>query len=119
MTDDRAPDLNQVLADARGEAAVLRSHGHVLQAESIEKVVEAVAGAMDDYLTLLTESEAMLFTGRKQPYLRDRFWDWQHRGLACWDEPHRRRLYRRIALEHRGNAEAAQAAGREAVRSTG
>jgi hypothetical protein len=119
VTDERHPDLTQVLTDARGEAAVLRSHGHVLQAESIEKLVEAVAKSMEDYLTLLTETEAMLFTGRKQPYLRDRFWEWQRRGLAVWDEQHHRRLYRRLALEHRGNAEAARQAGREAVRSTG
>jgi hypothetical protein len=118
MTDTKPP-LEQVLADARGEAAVLRSHGHILQAESVEKVVDAVAASMADYLTKLTESEAMLFTGRKQPYLRDRFAAWERRGLAVWDEHGRRRLYRRLALEHRGNHEAALEAGREAARRTG
>lgn len=114
-----APPLEHVLADALGEAAVLRSHGHTLQAESIEKVCEAVTTSMADYLTKLTETEAMMFTGRQQPYLRDRFTSLEQRGLAVWDEGGRRRLYRRLALEHRGNEEAAREAGRKAARRTG
>jgi hypothetical protein len=108
------PSLEIVLADAREEAAILRSHSHKAQADSMEKICDAVAAAMADYLALLTESEAMLYTGLKLPALRRRFTSLAARGLALWDG--KRRLYRRCALEHRGNAEAAHEAGRRAAR---
>jgi len=112
----QSPELEQVLADAREEAAVLRSHSHKAQAESIERVCAAVAEAMPDYLHWMTEAEAELYTGLKTAALRARFHALEERGLAKWDHDRRRRMYRRIGLEHRGNAEAAKQAGQLAVR---
>jgi hypothetical protein len=110
--------LEQVLADAREEANVLRVHSHRAQAESIDKVCAAVATMMADYLTWLNEADAELYTGLKTPALRARFASLQQRGLAKWDHERRQRMYRRVALEHRGNNEAAREAGRRAAQST-
>lgn len=110
-------DLETVLADAREDAKILRSHSHQAQAESIEQVCAAVAKAMADYLCWMSEAEAELFTGLKTPALRARFRSLMERDLAKWGE-RGQRLYRRLGLEHRGNSEAAKEAGRRAARKT-
>lgn len=104
--------LEEVLADARGEAAVLRAHGHKGQAESIEKVCEAVTAAAYEYLNWLTEPEARLRSGHSTEYLRARFARWLEQGLARWDG--RKRQYRAVVIPQRGNREAAREAGRRA-----
>jgi hypothetical protein len=109
------PDLDQVLADARQEVVILRSNGNKLQAKTLERFADRVAASMVDYLTWLPEDRATLYSGLKAPALRSRFPSLELRGLAKWDEGGRRRLYRRQALEHRGNAEAAREAGRRAA----
>lgn len=89
--------LEQVLADARGEAAVLRHNGHTVQAASIERVVDAVAESMAAFLEILSESEAQLRSGWSVERLRGRFAEWEARGLAMLDERGKRR-YRAIVL---------------------
>ena len=107
--------IEQVLADARERVATLRYEGHPIQAASVARVVDDVTEALHEYLTTLSESEAMLYTGRKEDYLRARFGAWEARGLAMWDASGRHRRFRRCVLEHRGNAEAARAAGERAA----
>lgn len=58
------PTLEQVLADCRGEAAVLRANGHGAQAASMDAVCDRVREAMRDYLDWLSEDEARLMSGR-------------------------------------------------------
>lgn len=104
--------LEQVLADARGEAAVLRSHGHKAQADSVEKVCEAVTAAAYEYLNWLSEAEARLRSGHSTEFLRARFARWLEQGLARWDG--KRRQYRAVVIPQRANREAAREAGRRA-----
>jgi hypothetical protein len=106
-------DLGQLLADLRGEAAVLRSHGQGAQARTLEAACDRVQDCMVDYLAELTEGEAALYTGRTTATVRGWFPALEARGLARLRN--HRRLYRRMALDHRGNAEAARAAGQRAV----
>lgn len=106
--------LEQVLQDAVKEATVLRQHGHQDQAKTLERMAEKVRASAEEYLDWLPEQLATLYTGRAVPWLRARFAGWEARGLARW--AHRRRQYRRIVLEHRGNVDAARAAGERAVR---
>jgi hypothetical protein len=106
--------LDQVLTDAKEQASVLRYHGHHDQARALEDFVSRVSGAASEYLAWMSETEATLYTGRTVEWLRGRFAAWEQRGLARYE--HRRRHYRRIILEHRGNAEAARAAGERAGR---
>ena len=106
--------LDQVLADARQEVVILRANGNKLQAKTLERFADLVAESMVDYLTWLTEERATLYTGLKAPALRRRFPALEERGLAKWDNQGRRRLYRQIGLNHRGNIEAAREEGRRA-----
>jgi hypothetical protein len=103
-----------VLADLRGEAAVLRRAGHVNQADRDLALAEKLVASMPEYFAWLTEEQAATYTGHNGDWLRARFTAWEARGLAKLEGRHR--SYRRCILEHRGNAEAAREAGRRAVR---
>lgn len=105
--------VEQVLADALERAALLRSEGHPIQAATIERVVAEVKAALPEFSTWVSETDAMLFTGRKADYLRARFPFWEQRGLAAFHG--RIRFFRRCVLEHRGNPEAVRGAGRRAI----
>lgn len=74
--------LATTLADFREEAAVLRRHGHVAQADTIERVCTAVAHAAHDYLTWIPEHEAQLRSGFGPDYFRTRRVAWGEDGLA-------------------------------------
>jgi len=99
--------LEEVLADHRGQAAVLRHNGHPIQAASVEAVCDAVAASMVDYLTLLTEEQAMSRSGRGTDFLRSRFPAWESAGLAFREG--RRRQYRALIVPPRPNLDAARA----------
>jgi hypothetical protein len=81
--------LEQVLADAREDAAALRRHGHKHDAELIEALCDKVADAAFEYLNWLTEGEAKLRSGHSAEY-------------------------RAVCVPQRGNREAAREAGRRA-----
>lgn len=102
--------LEQVLADARGEAAVLRSHGHASQAKSIEAVADAVADAMRSYLTLLTEKEASMRSGWSEVRLRGRFAEWEASGFAALGA-RGKRMYRECIVPARSDRSADRLAG--------
>lgn len=107
--------LEDVLADARERAAILRSEGHGLQARSIEQLCDEVKSARDMrmYLDWLDEPDAALYAGREAVTLRRHFAALESRDMARWHNG--RRQYRRQALDHRGNAEQARAAGERAA----
>lgn len=103
-------ELEQVLADYRGEAQCLRANGHAAQAESIERVCTHVAEAMEAYLDWLTEDQARTRSDRSLDFLRARFPIWETAGLARWSATKpRRRQYRRLIIPLRANLEAARA----------
>lgn len=108
------PEIEEVLAEHRGQAAVLRHNGHRLQAESIERVCEDVSAALAAYLDWLTEEEAQLASGWSVTRLRRAFPGWEAIGMAKLEGVGRRarRRYRRIIVPQRPQAFAAYAAGR-------
>ena len=106
--------LEDVLADWRGQAAVLRHRGHGLQAETIEQVCRDVATAAEDYLSWLSETEACLRSGRSAKWLRDRWPEWERMGNA--KRRGRYREYRMIIVPRDANIIAAREAGRRAAR---
>lgn len=108
-------DLSQVLADAREDAALLRKHGHPEQADSIAKLCDAVAESARDYLWWLSESEAVLRSGRAIRWLRTRFREWESTGNARRDGKGTRQ-YRALVIPQRVHKSAAREAGREAAR---
>jgi hypothetical protein len=108
--------LEQVLADARERAQMLRIEGHPAQAASIERVCDDVAAAAEDYLNWLSESEARLRSNCSVAWLRTRFARWAESGLA--EQRGRDRYYRAVIVPQRANLEAARAAGRRAAQAS-
>lgn len=106
--------LEQVLADERGDAAVLRARGHAHDAELIESVCNKVAAAARDYLTMLPEADARLWSGKSTEWLRARFPEWAALGHA--ELRGRVRYYRAIVLPRRARVVAAREAGRAGAR---
>ena len=107
--------LEQQIADARERAQVLRLEGHNLQAATLERFLDQVIEADDMrfYLDWLDEGDAALYSGREPITLRRHFAAMELRYMARWHNG--RRQYRRQALDHRGNPEAARVRGQEAA----
>lgn len=109
-----AETLDQVIADGRGEAAVLRAHGHRAQAESLAAFVERVADAARPYLTWLSDAEAKMRSGKSVEWLRARFAAWEAAGLAKMVG--RKRYYRELVIPVRAHEDEARELGRRGER---
>lgn len=107
-TEPRA--LDQVLADWRGDAQVLRRRCDVQLAEQLERCAEEATEAAEEYLRWLSEDDAMLRSGRSRTWLRGQFPEWERQGHAR-REGHRRRMYRMLVIPQRANTLAAREAG--------
>lgn len=102
--------LTQILADARGQAAVLRRHGHAEQADALEELCDKVDEATEDFRTFISEADAQLRSGWSAGRLRRHFAQWAEEGHA---EMRRRiRYYRRLIVPRRPDLAAAREAGR-------
>ena len=106
--------LEQVLADERGSAQVLRAAGHTREADNIDRLLDRVRSSAIDYLDWLTEGEARLRSGKSVEWLRARFAVWAAAGHAKADG--RRRLYRQLVIPRRANESAARESGRRGER---
>ncbi len=110
------PQLEDVLADERGAAAVLRARGHPRDADLIEGVCERVARAAEPYLTWLSETDAKLRSGKSSDWLRSRFALWSSQGLARWSPMNKRaRQYRELIVPVRPHLDAVRARARRAA----
>lgn len=107
-------DLDQVLADFRGDAAVLRRAGHEREAQLREQLADEVAAAAYEWLLWLSETDAVLRSGRSAKWLRGRFADWERDGHARIKG--KERQYRACVVPRRSNVNAARQAGIEAAR---
>ena len=106
--------LEQVLADWRGQAQVLRLRKHQHDADLIEQICEDVAKSAQEYLEWVSEDDAIRRTRHKRPWLRARFAEWERAGHARYRN--RKREYRLIILPIGANESAAYEAGRQAGR---
>lgn len=107
--------LEQVLADWREDAQILRKHGHGREAEQLERFSIDVARAAEDYLRWVSEEDAMLRSSKSREWLRSQFPEWERMGHARREG--KRRCYRLLVIPVRANLTAAAAAGREAARA--
>lgn len=105
--------LEDVLADARGDAQVLRRHGQHAMADAQERLADAVREAMEDYLTWMSEDDAILQSDRARAWFRSRFADWA--TMECAELRNGRRYYRAMIVPRRANRSAALEAGRRAA----
>jgi len=111
--------LEQVLADYRGEAAVLRRRGAGVVADALEEFAEQVARAAEDYLTWLSEADAMGRSGKSERWLRRRFGDWYDMGHARYSGRNgRAREYRQAVVPQRLHLEAMRDDARREVART-
>lgn len=106
--------LDQLLADWRGDAAVLRRNGEVGKADLLERCATDAARAAEPWLTWLSEADAMLRSGRSREWLRGRFAAWEREGHA---RSHGKlRQYRMAIVPQRAQVATAAEAGRAAAR---
>lgn len=111
----RARDLAEVIADWRGDAAVLRRRGNAAAAEMLEQCADQAARAAEEWLLWLTEGEATLRSGHAVAWLRARFEDWRRAGHARQTGRHTR-IYRACIIPRRVNVVSAAERGRDAAR---
>ena len=74
--------LETVLADWREKASTLRSVRHQHDADLIDAFCDDVARAAEDYMSFLSETDAMLRSGKSVGWLRARFAEWLEQGHA-------------------------------------
>jgi hypothetical protein len=106
--------LEQVIADSREEAAVLRKAGNGGQADYVERMLDAIAAAAEDYTTWINEADAMIKSGLAERTLRRRFRELQDCGLARHNGRGVRE-YRACAVPPRPNVQNARARGKAAA----
>lgn len=109
-----AEDLEQVIADGRGDAAVLRRSGNQGQADHVELLVSRVAEATEDYRRRLSLSEAMIRSGLSERTLKRRHRELVDCGLAGFDERHHL-WFRACAIPQRAAVVQQRERGRRAV----
>lgn len=103
------PELSDVLANARGEAAVLRRAGNTGQAGYIDQLCDQVKDAAEDYMRWLSEDDALLKSGWSSRTLHRRFGDLVECGLARWTNGARQ--FRACAIPQRADTVGARARG--------
>jgi len=114
MVDHPPPyELAEVLANARGEAAVLRRAGNEGQADYIERLCDAVKDAAEDYMRWLEEPDALLKSGWSERTLRRRFTELLECGLARWNDG--RRQFRACGIPQRADTDAQRRRGARMV----
>ena len=115
MSEQGAAVLNQVIANERGNAAVLRAKGHGHDADLIEGVLDVVARVTLDYRTFVSEADAALRSGKTAESFRKRFTGWLELGLA--ELRGRRRMYSLAVVPRRADLEEARVAAEQAAAS--
>lgn len=109
--------LEQVIADYKHEADVLRRQGFAPDADRLERVLREIENAAVDYLKRLSEDDAIFRSGRSRAWLRSNFPKWMAMGHAgFYDDRPRARWYRQLILPLRANRDAARDAGRRGER---
>ena len=113
-------DLETVLADWRERATGARRVKDERVADLLDEICQDVADATEDYRKWLSESDAMIRCGRKRYWLRARFGEWAHAGLARWSTKNSRlREYRAMVIPQRFDRAALQADATRAARGEG
>lgn len=75
-------DLNEIIANAREQANVLRLTGNAGQAEYVDQLVTQIADATEEVRKWISEADAHLRSGWSMRTLRRRFQEWLVTGHA-------------------------------------
>lgn len=74
--------IEEQLANYREEAVILEKAGHSRDGTLLRRVADEVTAALGDYLRWLSETEASLWAGRSERWLRENYEAWELRGDA-------------------------------------
>lgn len=105
--------LAQVIADRREDARALERNLDKRVARILFSLLDDVEAAARDYLTMLPEAEAVLWSGRSATWLRGQFKQLAEAGNA--EMRGRARFYRAICLPRKQRLADAYAQGKEAA----
>jgi hypothetical protein len=106
--------LDELLAEYRADAAVLRRYGDVQVADALLRVANDVEKAAEPYLRFISETEASIRAGKSADWIRSRYADLAREGHAR--KVGGARLYREVAIPRRSDVVAAREAGRAAAK---
>lgn len=107
-------ELSDVLDAWRSDAAVLRRAGHETEAVMCERMAGEVEASAEEWVTFVTEADAMLRSGRSAAWHRGRFAEWERDGHARIRS--KLRYYRLAIIPRRYDITDARAAGAAAAR---
>jgi hypothetical protein len=82
-------NIEEQLATYYEDANVLHRLGHTKEATTLRRIADEVTTALGDYLTWLSETEAALWSGKSERWLRERFDGWLVMGHARKGGRHR------------------------------
>jgi hypothetical protein len=112
----RTPDLSEVLARWQEDARTLRRIGG---SEAVAAVLENCAGdvarSAEEWLSWLSESDAIMRSGHAASWLRARREEWKRAG-HCRQVGRGKYTYRACCIPRRANVTDAAARGREAAK---
>lgn len=110
-------DLTQRLADILEEAAVLERNDGAFSIARVRQFVADVKMDAAEYLTWISEKQAMIRSGHKEPWFRQRFPEWERQGHARFhpDRP-RERQYRQLIVPIAHDVATVEADARDAAR---
>lgn len=109
--------IEQVLADAREEAAILRKHKQEAVANAIVLLCDAIAEAAEPFTRWLSETEAVLASPHAAAWFRQRFAAWERQGLARYNPRHKtERQYLAAIIPQRAAVKSARDDGIRAAR---
>ena len=113
MTTADGVDLAQVIADWRGEAAVLRRRGDDRAAKLLEQCAGETAGASAEYTMWLSEGESALRSGWSAEQVRRHARKFLHTPHVRYER--RRYILRACIVPRRAHDELMRAAAEQAV----
>lgn len=105
--------LATVLADATEEANMLMRNRASFAPERVLQLVREVRSAASEFLTWVSENDAMTRSGHGRAWFRQRFPDWQRQGNARWNPQRpRERQYRQLIVPIAHDVDTVQADAR-------